>query len=189
MRGVETEMVKNGLADMTGSIQIHARGYLDDPVVEHSMADPTIIETAVSRALPDNIPWANRIRVNAVVSNARNSTGVNLVGIDPEKEARVSFIGDAVVEGRYLTEDDENAILVGRAFLKNFDTHIGYKLILMSQDTNGEIASKAFHIVGVFQAEMEATEKSLVFVPRKKAAEMLKLGNAIFSSPLRWAIC
>lgn len=179
MRGVETEMVKNGLADMTGSIQIHAKGYLDDPVVEHSMTDPAKVEQALARILPDNVPYAHRIRVNAVVSNARNSTGVNLVGIDPEKEARVSFIGHAVVEGRYLTKDDTNAILVGRAFLKNFDTKIGYKLILMSQNIKGEIASKAFHIVGVFQAEMEATEKSLVFVPRNEAASLLKLGDAV----------
>lgn len=178
MRGVETEMVKNGLADMTGSLQIHAKGYLDDPVVEHSMADPEAVETALARVLPDDVPFAHRIRVNAVASNARNSTGVNLVGIDPGKEADVSFIGDAVVAGRYLEDNDTNAILVGRAFLKNFNTKIGYKLILMSQDTKGEIASKAFRIVGVFQAEMEATEKSLVFVPRKQAASMLKLGRA-----------
>lgn len=178
MRGVETEMVKNGLADMTGSIQIHAKGYLDDPVVEHSMADPAVIDRVLAETLPDNVPWSHRIRVNAVASNARNSSGVNLVGIDPEKEALVSFIGDAVVDGRYLATDDTNAILVGRAFLKNFDTKIGYKLILMSQNTKGDIASKAFRIVGVFQAEMEATEKSLVFVPRKEAAGMLKLGKA-----------
>jgi ABC-type lipoprotein release transport system permease subunit len=49
----------------------------------------------------------------------------------------------------------------------------------MSQDRDGEIASRAFRIVGVFRAEMAATEKQFVFVLRKSAADMLKLGNGI----------
>lgn len=178
MRGVEGEMVKNGLANMTGNIQIHQTGYLDDPVVEHSIANPSIIDKAIAENLPQTAVWTHRIRVNAVASNARHSTGVNLVGMDAQQEARVSFIGKAIVDGRYLEPEDTNAILVGRAFLKTFDTRIGNKLIVMSQNTKGDIASKAFRIVGVFKADMEAVEKSLVFVPRKQAADMLNLGSA-----------
>jgi ABC-type lipoprotein release transport system permease subunit len=49
----------------------------------------------------------------------------------------------------------------------------------MSQDTGGEIASKAFRIVGIFESEMEATEKQYVFITLPSAQHMLKLGNAI----------
>ena len=49
----------------------------------------------------------------------------------------------------------------------------------MSQDTNKEIASKAFRIVGVFTAESEAVEKQFVFVPISQADGMLQMGGAI----------
>jgi ABC-type lipoprotein release transport system permease subunit len=49
----------------------------------------------------------------------------------------------------------------------------------MSQDTDKEIASRAFRIVGIFQAELEATEKQFVFVTRPAAQEMLKMGQDI----------
>ena len=49
----------------------------------------------------------------------------------------------------------------------------------MSQDTNREIASRAFRIVGTFQAEMESTEKQFVFVNRTQCQKMLKLKNGI----------
>jgi ABC-type lipoprotein release transport system permease subunit len=49
----------------------------------------------------------------------------------------------------------------------------------MSQDTGGEVASRAFRIAGIFRAEMEATEKQFVFVTMKAAQQMLKLKNGI----------
>ena len=49
----------------------------------------------------------------------------------------------------------------------------------MTQDKTGQIASKAFHIAGIFQAEMEATEKAYVFVARGSAQKMLKMGTAV----------
>ncbi|MBW1818622.1 MAG: ABC transporter permease, partial [Deltaproteobacteria bacterium] len=102
-----------------------------------------------------------------------------LVGIDPRKEARVSFIGNAVKEGRYLEPGDRNGIVVGKAFVDKFETKLGRKLVLMCQDTQGEIASRAFRIVGIFRAETDATEKQFVFVSLSSAREMLKLGKEI----------
>jgi ABC-type lipoprotein release transport system permease subunit len=117
--------------------------------------------------------------VSAVASNARHSSGVTLVGIDPASEAKISFIGTAISQGRYLNFDDKNGILVGEALLEKFDTRPGHKLVLMSQDTNRDIASRAFRIVGTFKAEMEATEKQYVFVTRRSSQKMLKLQDGI----------
>ena len=117
--------------------------------------------------------------MNAVASNARHSSGVTLVGMDPVTEAKISFIGSAVSRGKYLDPDERNGIIVGDALLEKFETKLGRKLVLMSQDTNREIASRAFRIVGTFKAEMESTEKQYVFVNRNEAQRMLKLEEAI----------
>jgi ABC-type lipoprotein release transport system permease subunit len=179
MRGIAVGMVENGIATLTGHIQIHRRGYRDDPAIENSMADSRVIEKVLTELLPSGAHWSARVRVNAIVSNARHSSGVTMVGIDPVKEAGVSFIGKAVSGGRYLQPDDSNGILVGEALLEKLDTKIGRKLVLMSQSTDREIASRAFHIKGAFRAEMESTEKQFVFVTRAAAQKMLKLGTGI----------
>ena len=49
----------------------------------------------------------------------------------------------------------------------------------MSQDTEGEIASRAFRIVGVYRAEMQATEKQFAFVSMPAAQQMLNLSHGI----------
>ena len=179
MRGIAVGMVKNGIATLTGHIQIHHRGYREDPSIENSMFDLQVIEKALSENLSPGSQWTRRVRVNAIANNARHSSGVILVGIDPPAEARISFIGSSISKGEYLTQDDLNGILVGEALLQKFETKIGRKLVLMSQDKEQEIASRAFRIVGVFRAEMESTEKQFVFVSRSAAQKMLKLDKGI----------
>jgi len=179
MRGIADQMVRNGIATLTGHLQIHQKGYRSDPVIENSMTEPAKVKDALNRLLPAGARWAARIRVNAIASNARHSSGITLVGIDPGKEASVSFIGRAVTEGRYLEAGDGHGIVVGKALVDKFETRLGRKLVLMSQGTDREIASRAFRIVGIFRAEMEATEKQFAFVTLPAARKMLKFTQGI----------
>ena len=179
MRGIAVGMIQNGIATLTGHLQIHHQGYRNDPVIENSISDPSVVVDALRNQLPAGARWSLRVRVNAVASNARHSSGVTLVGIDAAAEAKISFIGSAILQGRYLNPADKNGIIVGEALLDKFETKLGRKLVLMSQDTNREIASRAFRIVGIFQAEMESTEKQYVFVNRTESQKMLKLKNGI----------
>ena len=179
MRGIAVGMIKNGISTLTGHIQIHHKGYRNDPAIENRISDLVAVESALKESLPEGAWWSARVRVNAVANNARHSSGVTLVGVDPLSEAEVSFIGTAVSQGRYLDAADRNGILIGEALMKKFDTKLGHKLVLMSQDTHGDIASRAFRIVGIFKAEMEATEKQYVFVLRRTSQKMLRLGKDI----------
>ena len=186
MEGIVVAMIDNGISTLTGDVQVHRQGYMSDPVVENSMTDPEQAAAALSSTLPPGARFAVRVRVGAIASNARHSAGVTMVGIDPATEAEVSFIGpDAIVEGRYFEAGDEQGIIIGEALLEKFETRIGHKIVLMSQDTDAEIASRAFRIVGVFQAEMEATEKQFVFVGRPAAAKMLGLGESTSEISIR----
>jgi ABC-type lipoprotein release transport system permease subunit len=179
MRGIADQMVRNSIATLTGHLQVHHKGYRSDPVIEKSMTEPEVLLAVLAKRLPATSRWASRVRVNAIVSNARHSTGITLVGIEPEQEAAISFIGKAVNQGRYLTADDNNGIVVGEALVDKFETKLGRKLVVMSQDTEGEIGSRAFRIVGIFRAEMQATEKQFVFVNIRAAQQMLKLGKSL----------
>jgi len=178
-RGMINQMVDNGISTLTGEIQIHLRGYRSDPVVENSITTPEEISDMLETILPPGAKWAARVRVNAIASNARHSTGVTFVGIAPSREAEISFIGKALTQGRYLKLEDKYGIVVGKALLDKFETKLGRKLVLMSQAMDKEISSRAFRIIGIFDAEMESTEKQFVFVSMSAAQQMLKLGKSI----------
>ncbi len=179
MRGIMAGMIDNGIATLTGHIKIAVTGYRSDPVIENSITTPHTIFPVLHEHLPPGSRWASRVRVNAVANNARHASGVVLVGIEPDQEIGLSFIGKAVADGRYLDPADANGIIVGRALLEKFETRLGHKLVLMSQDTQRDIASKAFRIVGMFTSEMSSTEKQFVFVTQTATQQMLKMGTAI----------
>lgn len=185
MRGIAEGMIRNGVATLTGHIQIHKKGFRSDPGIENSMDALQPIVGAIQTHAPANTRWARRVRVSAVVANARHNAGVTLVGIDPAAEAAISFIGTGITTGDYLKADDRNAIIVGRALLDRLGSRLDRKLVLMSQAADGELASKAFRIKGVFEAEMEATEKQFVFVPLHTAQKMLKMGSGISEMSLQ----
>jgi ABC-type lipoprotein release transport system permease subunit len=185
MRGILQGMIRNGIDTLTGHIQIHHKDYPSDPCVDHRIDDPAVVEKALAGVMPPGTHWSRRVRVNTVVSNARHNLGATLVGIDPLSESRISFIGTAVDQGRYLKDHDPNAILVGQALADRFDTGLGRKLILMTQAAGGEVASRAFRIRGIFRAEMESTEKEFVFITHQAARQMLALDRSVSEIAVR----
>ena len=122
-----------------------------------------VVEKALKEILPEGASWTARVRVNAVASNARHSSGVTLVGIDPSSEAKVSFIGTAVSQGRYLNPDDRNGIVIGEALMKKFDTKPGHKLVLMSQDTQAGDCVPRFSYRRNFQGGNGGHRKTVCF--------------------------
>ena len=116
MRGILEGMIHNGINTLTGHIQIHQTHYPDDPSIDNSIADPAALEQIMTYHLPPGSHWAERVRVSAVANNARHNIGVTLVGIDPPIEARVSFIGTAITQGRYLKDEEPNAVLVAALY-------------------------------------------------------------------------
>ncbi|MGE5240306.1 MAG: ABC transporter permease [Bacteroidota bacterium] len=177
-RGSMEQQLVKAILNLTGHIQIHAPGYRDDPVIEHRLSPPAPALTA-ALARPDVTAWAMRVRVPAVVASERESAGVTLVGIDPARERGLSFISDAVTQGRYLEAGDDAGILLGRKLAERLETGVGRRVVVMSQDINNSVADRGFRVVGIFDAEPQAAEESYVFITLASAQQMLKLGDDI----------
>ena len=177
-RGLIEQQVHDAIFTLTGHIQIHQKKYRDDPAIENSMPPPG---KELLQALGDKqvVQWTSRVRLPAVVVSERESRGTTLVGIDPEHEKGLSFIGDQVKIGRNLRSVDDDGIIIGRRMAERLQTKIGRRIVLMAQDANGDVADRGFRIVGLFTAELEATETAYVFTGRHVVQNMLKMGNKI----------
>ena len=178
-RGMLNNMLENGKSVLIGDIQIHHKNYREDPSIDKSMEQVEIVRDFLKNNLSQGILWTERIKVSSYVSNARHSSGVTLVGIDPEKERMISFLGTSIVKGKYLEPNDKSGVIMGKALLEKFDTKIGKKLILMTRSKTGKVVSKAFRIRGVFKAEMETTEKTYLFITMQGARKLLNMEKGI----------
>ena len=167
-----------GSASFPGHVQIHDPDYLDDPSINNRVAYSDA-ELAARFEDLDRVAWAARVRVPAVVTSERESRGVTLLGIDPEAERSFSFIDYDAVDGRFLEGPDDNGIVLGAKLADTLETRVGKRVVVMSQDPENEIADRGFRVVGLFHAEMEATEESLAFVGKRTAQKMLRIGDSV----------
>ncbi|MGB5427708.1 MAG: FtsX-like permease family protein [Gammaproteobacteria bacterium] len=180
MRGMVDQMIDSSISTLSGHIQIHAKGFLDDPSIERSM--PPARDNPALLALLDSprvTHWSERIRVPAVIRSERDVFGVTLVGINPQQENGLSFIADSVTEGEYLADTHDSHVLIGRKLLERLETKPGRRIVLMSQDPDNNIAERGFRIGGIFDTDLQATETSYVFTGIETARALLKMGNGV----------
>jgi ABC-type lipoprotein release transport system permease subunit len=178
MRGMVDDMVKDGIRTLPGHVQIHDPSFEDDPSVSHSIAPPG---EELRRVLdsPPVVAWTARVRVPAVVSSERDMRGVTLVGIEPEGERRLSFVAGDLADGRFIESTGDDGLVVGRALLERLETDLGKRVVIMSQDAEGQVADRGFRIVGVFDASMESQELGFVFTGRAVVQRLLKMGEQV----------
>ena len=175
-RGMVDQMIKDGISVMPGHVQVHNPLFLDDPSVSNRIA---IGDEQLSRLFEGEgfRGWASRVRVPAVITSERESRGVTLLGIDPVAEREFSFVTYDDVEGRFLESVDDNGVVIGKKLADTLETRVGKRIVLMTQDPDNEIADRGFRVVGLFNASMPAFEEAYVFVGKKAAQKMLRIGD------------
>ncbi|MDX2416542.1 MAG: ABC transporter permease [Xanthomonadales bacterium] len=178
LRGMVDDMVKQGISALPGHVQIHASAYRDDPSVTHSL--PTPGETLLDVLNGGQVTaWSSRIKVPAMISSEYESRGISLLGVDPEGELALGFDTDDVIEGRFLNGAGDGGIVIGRKLMQRLETRLGKRVVLMSQDPDNAIADRGFRIVGVYRAELESLEETIVYAGRDVVQNMLGMGTDI----------
>ena len=178
MRGMVDEMVKDGISAIPGHVQIHNPAFRDDPTIANVIEPPSgELLDALNR--PEVVAWTTRVRVPAVISSERDTRGVTLVGIEPDRERGISFVADDVTEGRYLESRDDQGLVVGRKLVEKLETGLGKRVVIMSQNQENEIADRGFRIVGIFDSKLDQYEEQFVFAGEGTIQELLGIGDAI----------
>ncbi len=178
--GMVNDMIEDSISVLPGHVQVHNPAYLDDPNIANllPMSDSDIEETFAPAGFR---AWATRIKVPAVLSSERESRGVTLLGIDPQREAPMSFVEYGAVDGRFLQGPDDDGLVIGQKLASTLETELGKRVVLMSQDPDNDIADRGFRVVGLFSADVEAYEEQYVFAGKGTVQELLGVGDRVTS--------
>lgn len=178
-RGTMNGMVDNAINNLVGHIRIQDPEFRVDPSITRRIALPQQLISEIESLLPPGYRIARRIKVDGMLSTSREHIGVIIVGIVPEDEIGVSFIGNPVYHGRMIRADESNGLIVGEALLERIGARVGRKVVLMSQNYESENVSKAFRIRGTYRTELAQTEKIYVFVPLVALQKMLEVKEGV----------
>ena len=178
MRGMVTEVVKDGISALPGHVQAHHPDFGDDPSVANLIP---LGDTELQRRFADAgfVRWATRVRVPAVITSEYDSRGLTLLGIDPERERGLTFIDNGSVDGRFLESTEDPGIVIGAKLARTLNTELGKRVVIMSQDPDNDIADRGFRIVGIFHANITSFEESFAFAGKATVQKLLHIGDRV----------
>ncbi len=174
--GIMIQMLENQINLHIAHIQIHKKGFNDDKTVKNYIPNHLKVEK-VLKQINEVKSYSKRIISYGLINSAFNSSGVIIVGIEPENERNITIIPELIVEGRYIGNRGE--IVLGKKLAQKLNVEVGDKIVLMVSDLNGNVSSDVFRVVGVYESPSSEFDKVYVYISIESAQTLLGLGDKI----------
>lgn len=175
--GMVEQMLENQIGSHVAHIQVHKKGFTDNKIIQNYIPNSTAVETALQNT--DGIKYySSRVLTFGLLSSATNSSGVYLVGIDPQEEEKVTKIKRSLVEGEYLS-GKEREIVIGKSLAEKLGVELGDKVVAMATALDGTVGSDVFRIVGLYQTFSSEFDKTTIYITLDNAQRMLGLGDKL----------
>lgn len=180
MRSMQTGyydyMIDSSVKTYTGHIQIQGKNYWEKKSLEESMILDDEIINRVNEINGVELT-VRRLETFSLISYGMATRVVQIAGIDPESEEKLTSIKRRLVKGEYLTNDSRGIILAqGLADILNVD--IGDSILIYGQGLYGITAAELIPVQGIAKFSLPAQNKSFAYLS-------LSYSQWVFSAPDR----
>lgn len=180
IQGSDQAIFGNAVRLYGGNIMIHGPGYRQKasrlPLIPVADADQVV---ATARSLPHVRSAVRRISAPGVASSRRGSFAVVVTGIEASTEAPSSIIAERVSAGRFLVDQDGDAVLIGRGLAELLEIGVGDRLRLLVHGRNDRPRQRTMTVVGLYDLGLREAERSLVYVTLPEAQTLTRLRDQV----------
>lgn len=173
--GMVKQMLKNQIKYHTSHIQLHRNGFNDDKQIQEYVPSGGDIENIIAETRGIKA-YSKRTIVFGLLSSASSSSGVAIVGVEPDKEAEITKIKENIIEGSYFS-DKPNDIVIGWKLAEKLDVEIGSKVVAFAVDLNGTKSQVLFRVTGIYRSSSSNFDRTYVYIPISKAQQFLALDS------------
>ncbi len=171
--------------DHTGHVQIHKENYLERPSLYKTIKHADQIISQLEQQ-PLVLGVAPRIYSPSLAYGKNKTFPAQVIGIDPQREAKTTRLENKVNEGSYLTNEVTNSVasniskdgyfpaMIGFSLAKNLQLTMGDELVLISQGIDGSIANDIFEIVAIV-GDVGSYERMNVYIHLSVMREFLSM--------------
>ncbi len=177
--GLERGMVRNFQDTIVGSFQVHHRGFFKRPELERHIGRPAAVVEALAAAGVTRWTW--RLEGFALAAGPRGSSGVLVIGMDPEREGQVTSLPSKVTHGSFLTAEEGRSCVLGAGTAGSLGVVAGDTLVLMAYDRFGALAAEEFRVTGLIATGEMGIDRGLVLVPLTTLQAFLEMHDGVTS--------
>ncbi len=172
MSGMTDQRVNAAIANEVADIQIHQPAFLLNGEMQYLIPHAgKMVKKIREQAEVKGVSL--RLKTQAMAASANAGTGINLYGVRPADERKVSDLHAHIIQGRYLSEKQKIPVIIGQKLARKLDLGIGDKLIVTLTDSSGTITSSAFRITGIYKTSNDRFDAVSVFVDKKDLAKVI----------------
>jgi len=157
------------------NLQIHKEGYLDDPATENGIEENALTQLREAINGIEGTHASPRLKIEGLIKSSYGSTGVEVRGISPSEEMKVTQLQDALVEGAYISNSSE--IMMGRTLADSLDVRLGENVVLQVQGADRPEA-KGFRLVGLLSTGITSLDRGTALISLDAAQELTGLDGA-----------
>ena len=172
--GLVLQMVETAIATELGHLQIHRSGWLSEPRIDRRFVLDPPLRAALAAEAERLKAWAPRVRGDGLVSSARASVGVRIVGIDPVAERRVSRVPGSLTRGAFLPEPGK--AFIGEALARRLKLSLDQKLVVSVQSVGGDLTGRAFRVAGVYRTASTELDEGTLYLSLSDSRSLFGIG-------------
>ncbi|NWF63059.1 MAG: ABC transporter permease [Chloroflexi bacterium] len=178
--GFEQAIYGNAIQLLGGNIQVHAPGYSDKagrkPLLPMENPDAVV---AAAEAQPDLVIASKRIVTGGLVTNREGAFAISIVGIEPQKEGRITPVSENISSGRYLLADDGDMIVIGQGLATAMEIEVGDRITLVGNSTHEQTRQRTMTVIGIYDVGVPSVEKNTIYVSLAEAQSLFGLDGQV----------
>ena len=163
----------------SGYIQIHLKGYWDDKIINNSFIYNRTIDSTLQSFNEIKI-YAPRFETFCLASSLDVTKGVMVMGVDPQKEDKITNIAAKLKKGIYLQNGD-NGILLGSKLARFLKLGVNDTLVLIGQGYHGTSAAGKYPVRGIIKHPSPELDRALVCMDIKNCQELFSAQDLLTS--------
>lgn len=176
IKGSDQAMFGNAVRLYGGNVQVHAPGFRIRasrfPIIPLKNTEE-IMQAALAQ--PQVVSASRRINTLGMVSDLEGTFPVTITGIQPAVESPISLVAENITRGRFLQDDDKNAIIIGKGLADLLKVSVGDRVTLVGRRVNEAMRQHSMTIVGIFDLGLAEAEKGMVFINLPDAQTLYNL--------------
>ena len=182
--GENHAMVENTTRYFASDVQVHIRGYHDDPSLDLAISESAPVAQAVARD-PNVAASTVRLESKVLASRGDKARGILMVGVSPTEEGRVTSLFDAIIAGAPLRSTDSTGGLVGVKLAEALGLRVGDELVLVGQAYDGSLSSARVLVRGIFRTNIVEYDGYVAIMPLDAVREFLAAPSGATSIAVR----
>jgi putative ABC transport system permease protein len=179
MAGLRWQMIENGTCLVMSQVQVQAPAYYPSRSIQKTVGgrQGTDVTAMLAVITADRRVYAAAPRVYGygLLSAAHRSAGVELMGIVPEAERKITILNSEIVKGDYLTARVPKGVVLGEKLASTIGTQLGSEIVLLTQAADGSMGNDAYTVVGIFHTGLDSVDRGLVLMSLPALQELLQL--------------